>query len=459
MLNISNHPIDKEINQKDFDSFKKVGNRFGYNRFSKIIFGTTFFLILCFFLPWTQNVSTKGLVTSLKPEQRPQTIVANIPGRIDKWFIQEGQFVHKGDVMIQLSEIKSEYLDSNLVFRIEQQIEAKKSAVEAYKAKVDALDNQAIALKNSVGLKKEQAANKVKQGQLQVQADSIKFSAAKTYYQTQSDRLSRNKVLYNEGLISKTKWQELQVKEQRAKAKELEANNKYKSSRNKLVNARIELSSIAADFDNKYAKNRSERSSGASAVADAYLKLSQLENKRSNYLKRAEYRTVIAPQDGYVTKAIKTGIGGIVKEGEGLVTVMPKDHDLAAELFISAVDLPLMGLHHEVNLIFDGWPVIAVSGWPQASYGTFKGEIVAIDNMISSNGKYRILVSPIKGRKEWPHHLRLGSGVTGFALLNDVPVYKEFWRRMNGFPPEFYDDYKHDQFIDDKKKSKGTKKK
>ena len=239
-------------------------------------------------------MSTKGLVTSLKPEQRPQTIVANIPGRIDKWFIQEGQFVHKGDVMIQLSEIKSEYLDSNLVFRIEQQIEAKKSAVDAYKAKVDALDNQAIALKNSVELKKEQADNKVKQGQLQVQADSIKFSAAKIYYQTQSDRFSRNKVLYKEGLISKTKWQELQVKEQQAKAKELETNNKYKSSRNKLINARIELSSIAADFDNKYAKNRSERSSAASAVADAYLKLSQLENKRSNYIKkRLKVRKII----------------------------------------------------------------------------------------------------------------------------------------------------------------------
>ncbi len=455
MLNISEHPIDKEINQKDLDSFNKVGNKHGYNRFSRIIFGTMFFLLFCVFLPWTQNVSTKGVVTSLKPEQRPQTIVANIPGRIDQWFVQEGQFVNKGDTMIQLSEIKSEYLDSNLIYRTQQQIEAKESSIEAYKAKVDALDNQALALRNSLGLKKSQAENKYKQAELQVEIEYNNYEAADLKHKNAKDRLMRNDTLFQEGLISKTKWQEIQVKEREARAKKLAAYNKYEAALNKKINAAIELESIAADFDNKYAKNRSERSSAASTLADAYLKLAQLENKKSNYQKRAEYRTVIAPQDGYVTKAIKTGIGGIVKEGEGLVTVMPKEHDLAAELYVSAVDLPLMGLHHEVNLIFDGWPVIAVSGWPQASYGTFKGEIVAIDNMISpKKGKYRILVSPKRGEgvKEWPHHLRLGSGVNGFALLNDVPVYKELWRRMNGFPPDFYQDYKPDIIIGDKKK-------
>ena len=40
------------------------------------------------------------------------------------------------------------------------------------------------ALKNSLGLKKEQADNKVKQGQLQVEADSIKHSAAEIYQAT-----------------------------------------------------------------------------------------------------------------------------------------------------------------------------------------------------------------------------------------------------------------------------------
>lgn len=459
MLNISKNTIQNEINQTGFESFKGVLNKHAYNRFSRILFGVLIFMLLCLFLPWTQNVSTKGKVTSLRPEERPHTVVSNIPGRIDKWYVQEGQLVHTGDTMIILSEIKSEYLDSNLILRVSEQVVAKEQSIEAYKLKVNALDGQRSALQRGLGLKLKQARNKMKQATLQVQADSISYEAAVVYAANMHDLLERNRKLYEseEGaIISKTKWQQVIVKDQEARSKLLEKRNKYHTSSNKLINAEIELSSINAIYSEKLAKNQSDRSTASSALADAYSTLSKLRNKRSNYEKRKHYRTIRAPQDGYVTKAIRTGIGGTVKEGEGLVTIMPKNHDLAAELYISAIDLPLMGMHHEVNMIFDGWPVIAIPGWPDVSYGTFKGEIVAIDNMISPNGKFRILISPKKGTKEWPDALRLGSGVRGFALLNDVPLYKEFWRQMNGFPADFYKDYKADQIIQDRKeKGKG----
>ena len=460
MLNISNNSIDKEINEKDFSSFKEVLNEHAYNRLSRILFGVLFFLLLCLFLPRTQNVSTSGKVTSLKPEQRPQTVVSNIPGRIDEWFVQEGQFVKKGDTMITLSEIKSEYLDSNLVLRIEEQIIAKQQSIEAYKLKVEAFDGQRAALQRGLGLKLRQARNKVKQANLQVQADSISYEATIVYQATMKDLLERNRKLYEseEGpIISKTKWQQVIIKEQESRAKLLTKQNKYEASSNKLINAEIELSSINAAYSEKFAKNQSDRSTASSALADAYSLLSKLKNKKSNYEMRAVYRTIRAPQDGYVTKAIKTGIGGIIKEGEGLITIMPKEHDLAAELYVAAIDLPLMGMHHEVNLIFDGWPVVAVPGWPDVGYGTFKGEIVAIDNMISQNGKFRILISPKRGTKEWPTALRMGSGVKGFALLNEVPLYREFWRKMNGFPADFYKDYKEDYIIKDRKSKKKAK--
>lgn len=462
MLEISRNSIQREINPKDFDSFKEVSNKHSYNRFSRILFGVFFFMFLCLFLPWTQNVSTKGIVTSLKPEQRPQVVVTNIAGRIDKWYVQEGQLVHKGDTMITMSEIKTEYLDTNLVLRTQEQIIAKEQGIEAYQLKVEALDGQRRALQTGLGLKLRQARNKVKQAVLQIQADSISYEAAVVYHRNMKNLLDRNQQLYdNEDghIISLTKLQQVIVKEQDARAKKLEKQNKYQTSANKLVNAEIELSSINAIYSEKLAKNQSDRSSASSALADAYSSLAKLKNAKSNYMSRVGYRTITAPQDGFVTKAIKTGIGGTVKAGDGLVTIMPKEHDLAAELYVSAIDLPLMGLHHEVNLIFDGWPVIAVPGWPNTiSYGTFKGEIVAIDNMISPNGMYRILVSPEPKTKEWPVALRMGSGVKGFALLNDVPLYREFWRQMNGFPADFYDDHKDLPLIEHRKNKKKGKK-
>ena len=53
-----------------------------------------FFLML--FLPWTQNIRSKGMVTALRPDQRPQTIHSIISGRIEKWYVAEGYYVAAG---------------------------------------------------------------------------------------------------------------------------------------------------------------------------------------------------------------------------------------------------------------------------------------------------------------------------------------------------------------------------
>jgi hypothetical protein len=117
---------------------------------------------------------------------------------------------------------------------------------------------------------------------------------------------------------------------------------------------------------------------------------------------------------------------------------MPSDFELAVEIFVKPMDLPLLTLGQEVRFIFDGWPAIVFSGWPDASYGTFSGKIFAIDNEISTNGKYRILIAEDSETKPWPEALRPGGGAQGIALLNDVPVWYELWRQLNGFPPDLY---------------------
>jgi hypothetical protein len=105
-------------------------------------------------------------------------------------------------------------------------------------------------------------------------------------------------------------------------------------------------------------------------------------------------------------------------------------------LYVNPIDLPLIQKGQNVQLTFDGWPAFVFTGWPGISFGTYQSEIVAFDKAISDNGKFRILVKN-KG-KRWPDAIQIGSGVEGFALLNNVPVIYEIWRKLNGFPPEFY---------------------
>ncbi|MFK7978589.1 MAG: hypothetical protein AB8G86_01290 [Saprospiraceae bacterium] len=101
------------------------------------------------------------------------------------------------------------------------------------------------------------------------------------------------------------------------------------------------------------------------------------------------------------------------------------------------MDLPLVLRGQEVRFIFDGWRAFIFSGWPGLSFGTYHGHVMAIENNISKNGKYRVLVSSYN-EKPWPDALRVGSGAQGIALLKNVPIWYELWRQLNGFPADFY---------------------
>ena len=120
-------------------------------------------LLLILFLPWTQNIKSKGNITTLKQEQRPQNINALIPGKIDQWFVKEGDFVLKGDTILILSEIKEDYLDPNLIGRTQNQLDAKEGSIEFYKGKITSTQLQISNLKEAKRLKIDQLKNKALQ--------------------------------------------------------------------------------------------------------------------------------------------------------------------------------------------------------------------------------------------------------------------------------------------------------
>jgi hypothetical protein len=214
--------------------------------------------------------------------------------------------------------------------------------------------------------------------------------------------------------------------------------NKLMASKNDVINAEIEINRISAEYSDKLAKVQGDKFTALSNQFEAEVETSKLDNTTSNYEIRKSLYYVTAPVDGYVNKAIRAGIGETFKEGESLVGIMPVNYDLAVETFVEPLDLPLIHKGESVRIQFDGWPAIFFSGWPNASYGTFAGKIVAVETFISNNGKFRVLVAPDPEQKEWPKNVRVGSGAYTISLLDDVPIWYEVWRRLNGFPPNYY---------------------
>ena len=438
MLNISKKPLNETVHLSRFKSAEKVFHQRHYKQLNRFLLGSAIFGFIVLFLPWTQNIRGKGYLTTLRPDQRPQTIQSPIPGRIEKWYVQEGDFVEKGDTILFISEIKNEYFDPRLVERTGKQIQAKEMSVESYQGKVKALNNQIGALGNERGLKLRQAKNKLIQSRLKVQSDSIDLEAAKTNIIIAERQFNRTTQLEEEGLKAVTDVEEKRLKLQETQAKLISQENKLLGAKNDVLNAEMEINRVQAAYTDKISKAQSDKFTAQSSQFDSEAQVTKLENQFTNYEMRNSMYHIRAPQSGRINKALKGGLGETFKEGDDLVGIMPEKYDMAVETFVEPLDLPLVHAGEKIRIQFDGWPAIVFSGWPNASYGTFGGKVVAINTFISENGKYRVLLAPDPEEQEWPKDIRVGSGANTIALLEDVPIWYELWRQLNGFPPNYY---------------------
>tara|TARA_B100000809_G_scaffold110921_2_gene109497 strand:- start:29686 stop:31038 length:1353 start_codon:yes stop_codon:yes gene_type:complete len=439
MLNISNTKIRSEVNLSDFKSGKHAFHKNHYKHFNRFLIVFSVIGIVTLFLPWTQNIRSNGVVTTLKPNQRPQTIQSQIPGRVEEWFVQEGDYVKRGDTILRISEVKSDYFDSRLVERTTTQINAKSSSVDAYQSKIDALNRQIIALKNEEKLKFKQAKNKLLQAYLKAKSDSIDFEASKINATIAKSQYDRTLSLEKEGLKAVKDVEDKNLKLQETNAKLIAQENKLLTSLNNISNAKVDVSKINTTYIDKISKAQSDLYTATSNHLETQIQVSKLKNSHTNYTMRNNLLYIKSPQNGYINKAIIGGIGETFKEGQELLGIMPSFYELAVETFVSPNDLPLLHVGEKVRILFEGWPAIVFSGWPNQSYGSFGAKVVAIQNFISDNGKYRVLLAPDdKEEHPWPEAIRIGSGAQTFALLEDVPIWYELWRQLNSFPPDYY---------------------
>lgn len=403
-----------------------------------LLFAAILFIVILF-LPWRQTIPGRGTVTALKPEERPQTIQNQIGGRIEHWAVQDGDEVQAGDTILVISETAPSYFDPELPQRLNEQLTAKKSSEQAADQKMLATKAQIDALTAGLRYQLEAARNKVVQARNVVKIDSADLVAMQSFYETSKARLLRYEQGYKNGLFSLTDIETRRLNLQNDEAKVVSAQNKLTNARQTLINATIDLDNIQAKYNESLAKAQSDLGSALSSKASAQGDIAKLRNEIANIEVRRDHYVVRAPQSGYIVKTLKAGIGENIKEGESIATLQPKVTVMAVELYVDAMDVPLILRESDTRLQFEGWPSVQFSGWPSVAVGTFAGKVAVIDKVSSADGKYRLLIkptTPVPDKDEpWPEQLRLGSGAFGRVILNAVPLWYEIWRQLNGFPP------------------------
>jgi len=412
MLKISSKSVEKMMPQDRLYSLRSLDTPMAGKILARWLLGMGIIFLIILFLPWQQNIRGKGKVTALSPRNRPQTIETIIAGRIQKWKVSEGQFVEKGDTIAIISEVKEKYFDPQFLVRLRQVIDSKENSLNSKDMKAQALRRQVVALENGMRTKTNQARAKL-------EAERVRFANAKNQYE-------RNKKLFEAGNIPLTKFQDFDYKYQGAEAD--------------FVNAEIEIERVQAEYLDKINKAESDLNNTLSEQFETQAEIANLRNEFTNMEIRSQQYFILAPQAGFVVKATQAGIGETIKEGEPVCTIMPDSNDVAVEMHVKAMDVPLISLGRKVRIEFDGFPALQFSGWPSVSVGSFGGLVKVIDYVNSKPGEFRILVIPDKDDQKWPKQIRNGSGTQSWVMLDDVPVWYEIWRQLNGFPPSLYEE-------------------
>ncbi|MCX6193102.1 MAG: HlyD family efflux transporter periplasmic adaptor subunit [Cytophagales bacterium] len=422
-----------------FKSFNEIYLRDKGPRIKPWLIGLGLIVLGILFLPWTQNIKSRGNITSLFQEQKPQKIFSPIAGKMNRWWVKEGDFVNQGDTLAKISEIKAEYLDPKLISRTEEQLDAKKGTVGYYEQKVKSTEDQIVNLRTSKKLKQDQLANKITQLQQKLTGERSELDAAGNEYNLVKDQFERNQKMFKEGLISQTTFQQRDASMQNALAKKTIAENKVNQTLQEIQNTKIELRGVDQEYSEKMNKAESDKFQSLGMIETGKGEIAKLENQVANYTIRDGMYYILAPQSGQIINAQKAGIGEILKDGEELLTIVPTNTNYAVEMYVRPVDLPLVMPGQDVRFIFDGFPAILFAGgWPEQSFGTFAGKVKAVENNIDEQGMFRVIVVENPKEKKWPKQIKMGAGAKGIALLNDVPLWYELWRNINGFPADFY---------------------
>jgi multidrug resistance efflux pump len=429
--------IDEETGKK-YSAYNSIYSVDIESRIKNIFWGLFFVLVFILFVPWTQNINTSGIVTTQFQEQRPQQINSIIPGKIIKWWVKEGDFVQKGDTIVELADTKDDYLDPRLIERTNDQLVAKKQKVDFYDSKITNIKGQLVAIEEGFKLKEAAIRNKIQQLERKILIDSAELSAAKIDLEVGTNQYNRAGKMLNDGIISLVDYERRTQSFNKAKAGFQEKQQKFLNTKQDVLIARIELNTLKQDVNDKLFKLKGDIANSNTEKSTVIAEVAKNENELSNYRIRGGQKWLLAPQTGQIIKAKKAGINEIVKEGEMIVEIVPNSFKYAVELFVKPMDLALINKGQDVRLQFDGYPAIVFSGWPNSSYGTFAGKISAIETNRNENGQFRVLIIPDMKEKNWPSNLKIGTGAQGFALLNDVPIWYELWRQLNGFPPDFY---------------------
>jgi multidrug efflux pump subunit AcrA (membrane-fusion protein) len=397
------------------------------------------FLLIIAFVPWTQTITVTGQLSAYSPYERPQDIEAQITGRIQKWHVFEGVRVKQGDLIVELEDYDPNFMAPDLLSFLDQRKKALEQTRKAALSRAEQLDKRIKEMQNLVKAAVPSAQARVVEAQNKVREAYQKVESAKITMSTAELNVDRHKQLAEQGLVSQREL-ELTIQSAIGSKADMEgAQANLRAAEQSMKALGFGREQINAEVLQRLLDAEAARDASVGEAAKAADQVAEVSLRMSNATQRRIASKILAPIDGTVVKMAQAGAGETVRQGDKIVRLSPNSLDKAIEMTADGIDAPLLNVGRKVKILFYGIPAIPLPAWPEVMAGTYTGVIKVIDQTDDGKGNFRFWVVPDPEDRTWPEqtHVRQGTKVMGWVILNRVPLWYELWRRFNLFPPDY----------------------
>jgi len=424
------------MSKYQFSVLTKVSLHRYVEKFWVISFGIFLFMLFFLFLPWQQTVKGKGVISAYDPTQRPYAVSATIDGFIKEFHVEENQFVKKGDLLFTMVDLDKKYSVKlkNIESRTKEQLENIKQQIVISKERKENLNEYLNVGLNVYVQKLSQMEDKIK-------SLNLKKMSLEKNYEIEKLNFERIKLLYEDGIESKRKFDRME---------------------NIYIKAKAELEKIAIDIIVEKKNIDITKKEKEKFLKDTQNKIKSLEEtiisstnnmrsldrdlqQQSMSISRYDKSEVYAPKDGYVVRLFESDKNKLLKKGDKVIYFAPSVTEKALLLKVSDFNMPLIKEGLPVRLMFYGWPAMQISGWPVIKFGTFGGVIKKLDSVSYEKGFFYAYVVE-DPNEPWPKGdtLKVGTQTTAWVRLETVPIWYQLWRNINGQPPRMLNVNKED---------------
>ena len=357
-------------------SFFDVDDQIPLSKHLLLVFICAFFV---FFIIWA-NIATLDEVTrgdgKIVPSSEVQALQSLEPGIVDEFLVQEGDSVTQGQVLVRLRDIeaasdlganRARYLGllasitrlqaeaegkDDVVFPEEVQKEAPSSVTEelnAFRANMLQLDGQKNVLEKQIIQRKQE-----------VDELNSRIGDLRGVLNLQQQELNMIAPLVKRGSAPKLELLQLKrgIKERQSELNGLTSS--VPRSRSAIEEAKARLTEITS----------TAQASAQSELAAKLTEMNEIRERLSGLRERKGRKEIKSPVSGTIQELTVKTIGGVVRAGEDLIKIVPKDDQLIVEAKVQPSDRAF---------IYPGQDaVIKITAYDFSIYGGLKGELLDI---------------------------------------------------------------------------------